>query len=720
MTSDAYRYPLLAGAAVLAVSIGTAAKQPVAFSYAGAETQTAQGQMAYAEHCAACHGYDLQGGEAPTLAGDSFLNSWRGRTAHELRELIVATMPPGSRGLLNDSVYTNVLAYILQVNGHSVAAEQVLADSAVVIGSTTAMEVEAPVDGQAVAGGGATPQQQPAQGGSSAAINQERLSIDREVKNFTPVTEEMLQNPAPGDWLTWRRTLDGQGYSPLNEVNRDNVDELQLSWAWAMADGSNETTPLVHDGVMYLVNPDNIVQALDATNGGLIWEYKWDFQPEAKQLGGNNRNIAIYQDKLFLATYDAVLVALDARSGKLVWQTQKADYKQGYTHTSGPIIANGVIVSGIKSCRGTSRDPDNTSGCFVTGHSAESGEELWRTSTIARPDDINTLTWGGVPFESRQGGDTWIPGSYDPELNLYYVGTAQAKPWVPASRGMTVADEALYTSSTLALDPKTGEIVWHFQHVPGEALDLDVVFERVLVDLDGQKLLFTIGKDGILWKLDRRSGAFVGAAETLFQNVFDSIDETGKVHYRSDIAEAGVGDTIFACPSYIGGHNWQATAYSPETNALIIPLSQTCMTMEGRDAGSRVDLLEMPDTDGNLGRLAGFDLRSMKELWKHEQRAPFMTGVLTSGGGLAFAGDMDRYFKAFDVRTGEVLWQVRLGTSAQGFPITYSVGGKQYIAVPTGNFSWMQSVAAELMEERLTSVSNNGNALYVFALPDRQ
>ena len=708
----------LAAAGLASVGIVTQAQQPASGTFT--EAQAATGKVAYEQACVECHAVGLRGtAHGPELSGVGFMSVWGTRVTRELFEFTKSEMPPGQAGTLSDETYLSIVAYMLQSNGHEAGARELRVDSDIVVGTAPAAGgVPAPVTAPASAQAQSQPTEAQAAG---FALLMRSAFANKVVPDFRPVTDALLRQPPDEDWLTWRRTLDGQGYSPLDQITRENVVELRTAWVLAMREGSNQPTPLVHDGVMYLVNPGNVVQALDAGTGEMIWEHRHTFPPNSLTLGGPTRSIAMYQDKIFLSTYDAAIVALDARTGEQLWQTVKADYTKGFTHSSGPIIAGGVLVSGINGCE---RFKDE--GCFITGHDPETGTELWRTSTIARGGDPNSASWADLPQNLRAGGDTWIPGSYDPQLNLFYIGTAQAKPWVAVSRRMSPLDQALYTNSTLALDPRTGQMEWYFQHVPGESLDMDSVYERVLIDVGEEKLLFTVGKDGILWKLDRQTGRFIDYAETVFQNVFESIDrQTGRVTYRADIIEAELGQTVAVCPGLFGGHNWQATAYSPDVGALIIPLLQACGDMVARpvemvDGGGGFGggaMHEMPNTNGQLGKLSAFDVRSMTELWSHEQRAPFLTAAVTTAGGLVFVGDADRYFKAFDVSTGEVLWQTRLGQAVQGFPISYSAGGKQYVAVTTG-VGLFRMLTASLGPEIYQP--SGGNALYVFELPDRR
>lgn len=524
------------------------------------EQQAAQGKLGYDQHCAQCHHLTLRGtGHGPELAGPNFLAKWGNQTIAALNALSAAQMPAGAPHSLKPALYTAITAHILRVNGAAAGDRALGTDVATSIGVAVRGTAWDPAQARKEAAAGNSPQFRSWSAASSIAEAAKQAAgfTNHVIKNYASISDALLATPPDGDWLSWRRTQDGQGYSPLKQIDKSNVGQLRLAGALTMHEGSNQVTPLVHDGVMFLTHPGNVVQAVDAASGDLIWEYAYDYPAESRTLGGPTKNIALYGDKVFLATYDAALVAIDARSGKQLWRTVKADYRQGYTHTAGPLIADGVVVSGINGC-----ERYKVAGCFITGHDPDSGRELWRTSTIARPGDPNDASWGKLPPELRAGGDTWIAGSYDAARKLFFIGVSQAKPWVAASRGMSPTDAALYTNSTLALDPKTGRIVWYYQHIPGETLDMEVGFERVLVDIDKQPLLFTIGKDGILWKLDRAKGRFLGFTETIYQNLFGPLDsETGKLRYRQDIIDAKVGDTVSVCPSIYGGHNWQASAY---------------------------------------------------------------------------------------------------------------------------------------------------------------
>jgi alcohol dehydrogenase (cytochrome c) len=550
----------------------------------------------------------------------------------------------------------------------------------------------------------------------SAAVLTGSLWLLAQVKDFHPVTETMLRNPAPGDWLNWRRTDNAWGYSPLDQIKRENVQRLQLAWSWSMEEGAQEATPLVHDGVMYLPNPHGVIQALDAATGDLLWEYRPAVRTEGN---GVQRNIAIYADKIFGTTYDAHIIALDARTGKVAWDTAVADPKLGYEYTSGPIVVRGKVVTGITGCSHYKEDV-----CFITGHDAATGKELWRTSTVARPGEPGGDTWGDLPLRFRAGSDAWISGSYDPDTNLIYWGTAQAKPWARAVRGTD--GDALYTNSTLALDPDTGKMKWYYQHLPGETQDMDEVFESILIDSGGRKSLFKMGKLGILWQLDRTTGKFIHATDLGYQNIVEIGPETGKVTYRPDkIPKIGV--QLEMCPSTAGFKDWRAMAFSPQTNALYIPMALNCeratfgevekvLGKGGTGPVKRADY-KHPASEGNLGEFLAMDIRSGKVLWRHRTPSPSNTAALATAGGLAFGGDWDRHVYAYDAATGKILWQTRLLTSAQGFPITYLAKGKQYVAIPagTGGGSWSTLIPAELAPE--IKRPNSGNAVFVFALP---
>ena len=578
------------------------------------------------------------------------------------------------------------------------------------------------------------------------------VSYGQGSNSFPPVTDAMLQDPAPSDWLMWRRTLDSWGYSPLAEVNRDNVDQLRMVWTRGLATGTGEITPLAYDGVLYVPQANDVIEAIDALTGDQIWDYGRDHPEGLYDYVGfnarNNRNVAIFDNLIINTSDDGFVFALDAQTGETVWETEVFDYKVNTgTHSAGPIIADGRVISG-RSCRSKPTYPGGgPEACFVAAHDALTGVELWRRQLIPAPGEPGYETWGDVPYEQRQHVGSWMPASYDPELKLIIIGTSVTSPAPKFFLG-GVEEDHLYHNSTLALELDTGEIRWYYQHL-NDHWDLDHPFERLLVDTavapdpdevewinpnleagEVRKVITGIpGKTGVVYTLDRETGEFLWATPTVFQNVITNIDGvTGEVILNEEVIFRENEQIVFVCPHLLGGRDWEAGAYSPLTNNMYYGLRNNCADMMAtadfetpRDNQLANEIISgqqaiyslaararLTPGEENSGTVRAINAETGRTEWLYEQRAGTVSYVAT-GGRLVFGGDVNGRFRAHDDETGEILWEINLGAEVVGYPISYAVDGKQYVAVNTGR--GLGGVGTPEIRP------SGGTNLFIFALP---
>lgn len=674
--------------------------------------QAAKGRAQYREHCASCHGPRLQGEHvSPPLAGARFDRTWRGKSAAALA-FHLRRMPPeplDAPGGLGDETYANILAHILEANGLE-AGEEALPSDLEALDQLTIPQLE---------GAEYEPDAPVVAAGESELL-----------KALSPVTDDMLRRPPPEDWLQNGRTYDGHTYSPLKQINRENVGYLALAWRAPLRDGNSMPMPLVHDGVMFLHTHPDTVLALDASDGRVLWRFQYDPSSASSQKMG----LALHGDKVFVPTSDLHVLALRAKTGELIWDhaiAREASPTRGaYQLRSAPLVVGDKVIQGVTA----SFVPK---GGFAVAIDIDSGKEVWRFHSIARPGEPYGNSWNDVPLEKRSGGSIWHQGTYDPELNLIYFGIAptyDTGPLLHPVANAKVTSEALYTNCTVALHPDTGELAWHYQHMANDQWDLDWVFERQIVNVPvngtPRKAVMNVGKMAILEALDAATGEYLFSVDTGIQNVITAIDpETG----AKTIDPAKLPDpqrSTDVCPSAYGARSWPPTSYSPQTKLVYVPLTESCMRLgpEGvrlLTSGVGISSGAHPDSaDGMVGRVQAIDVVNQKLAWTHDLVTPPSTGLLATAGGLLFAGDMEPSLKAFDDTSGELLWQAKLDDLPSSGLVTYKVGDRQYVAVVVGmdNFhiaalsgGALQASSSDPDAQR-SDPPGGGAAIWVFAL----
>jgi len=546
------------------------------------------------------------------------------------------------------------------------------------------------------------------------------------LRNYQPVTAARLRAPADGEWLMNRRTYDGWGYSPLTQITTANVARLQPAWIVSTgALNGHESALIVNGDVMIASTPGNQVIALDVRTGTLLWKYSRPLAPTVIARHPTTRGVALYGDKVFLAANDAVLVALDARTGRIRWTTTVAENRAGYYMTLAPMIADGKVLIG------TSGGELGIRG-FLAAFDPETGKPLWKTYTVPAPGEPGSDTWPNGDQWKTGGAPIWVTGNYDPETNLSYWGTGNGGPWMGDQR----PGDNLYTASTIAVDASTGAIKGHFQYTPNESWDWDEVSPPILVDFvrNGRtvKGLIDVARNGYLWFLERSSGPikYVNAKPHVKQNVFRGVDP---VTGRPDIDPARkpqTGRVTEFCPSHWGGKNWPPIAFSPQTRLIYVPANENlCASIEGLPityvqgssfTGARNSLSIVPGAT-HIGEVQAWNVDTGERAWTRPLGWTSNWGpTLATGGGLVFSGGTsDRKFRAFDARTGTVLWEFATNSGVIGQPSSFTVDGRQYIAVQSG---W--GIDARGMQTRLNTARPGefpdvpeGGAIWVFALP---
>ena len=537
---------------------------------------------------------------------------------------------------------------------------------------------------------------------SAAAMLFGTLASAAQVENYAPVTPERLKNPEPGNWLIIRRTYNGQSHSPLTQITPENVKGLKQVWtattgprqkvtefAALPADIANQAPPIVNNGVMIVSAGDNQIIALDAKDGKEIWRYVYQLPEGLVPVHPTNRGVALWEDKIYFATLDAHLVALDAKTGAEVWNKKVANWEEGYYSTLAPLVVNGKVMTGVSGGEFGIRG-------FVDAYDANTGEQVWKTYTIPSPDEPGGDTWPGNTWQ-RGGAPTWITGNYDIENNIIYWDTGNAAPWP----GVLRPGDNLYTNSTLGLDPDTGAIKTYFQWHYNDSWDYDEVAPPTLIDLDDggtkQQIALKFGRNGNLYKVDRAGGklSFIEGKQYVFTNVMKGLDpKTGRPEYNPDHVPK-LGEHVEFCPSAWGGRDWPQETYDPALGMVFVPLNENhCGASEAQQVeyepgvlylGSGLYMAPTEAAKDHIGAVQAWDVRTLEKKWQVNFKSPMWGPMISTAGGLVFAGGTtDAEFRAFDSKTGEILWSQRLDGGIVAPPSSFEVDGKQHIAVVTG------------------------------------
>lgn len=548
---------------------------------------------------------------------------------------------------------------------------------------------------------------------------------------YTPVTAARLTNPEPENWLMTRGNYQGWSYSPLEQINPGNVKKLVPVWAFSTGVTSgHQAPPIVNNGIMFVSTPSAQVIALDAKTGAPIWRYKRELPDDFSALHNTNRGVALYGDKVYVTGLEPVLVALDAKTGKVVWEATLEDYHQGYYSTMAPLVVNGKVMAGVSGGEFGVRG-------FVAAFDSETGKPVWKTYTVPAPGEPGNDTWQTPDTWKRGGASTWMTGNYDPDTKLTFWGTGNASPWFGDQR----PGDNLYTSSTVAIDPETGAIRAHFQYHWNDSWDWDEMNAPMVVDYkkDGKtvKGLLKPARNGYLYWLSRSPNAigFVGATNYVRQDVFKSIDaRTGRPTYNADKVP-GTGRKASFCPSLWGGKDWPFEAYNPKTGMVYIPANDNhCGFLEGKVqeyvAGKWWTGVDIPDIGFTVtkdaryfGEIQAWDVSGARKVWSQKFEKSMAWGpILTTGGGLVFTGGTnDRKFRAFDATTGQLLWQVGTNSGITAPPSSYSVDGKQYVAVVSGwgvDPAFQQGLLHNLLPQTFAPAVPEGGVIWVFALSE--